>query len=241
MNLPIPKPVPQPPLYFFDADDIPIPNLDALVTEDGALVDNLFVEKQYRLLTDPLYSSWTPSGEDKRFIAAADVGVFYKVSEPGLAPDCFLSLGVAPGPDLQAKENRSYCLWLYGKPPDVVIEIVSDKRGGEEDFKMDAYARLRIVFYVIFDPRNRLGGGVLRAYGLHRGKYVAIDPRWFGEIGLGLTLWEGVFEGSRESWLRWCDQNGRVIPTGAERAEEANQKLERLAAQLRALGHNPDI
>src|SRR5690349_1952398 len=73
--------VPHPPVSLspgqpqpaFDPDDVPVPNLDDLVTEDGAPVDNFFAEKQYRLLTDPLYTSWTAPGEGGRFIAATDV------------------------------------------------------------------------------------------------------------------------------------------------------------------------
>ncbi len=226
---------------YLDPDDIPIPDLDTLITDDGAPVDNLFVEKQYRLLTEPLNNSWTPPGEDKRFLVASDVGVFSKAALPPLAPDCFLSLGVAPGADLHAKENRSYFIWLVGKPPDVVIEIVSDRRGGEEDFKRDAYARMGVLFYAIFDPVNRLKNGVLRCGALSRGKFEPIDPRWFAEVGVGLTLWEGAFEGCSATWLRWCGQDGRVIPTSAERAEEAKQTIERLAAQVRALGGKPEI
>lgn len=239
----VPDPIPptQPPPLNYDPADIPLPNLDELITEDGSPVDNLFVEKQYRLLTDPLNNNWTPPGEDKRFLVATDVGVFYKSGEPALAPDCFLSVGVAPSANLRDKENRSYFIWLVGKPPDVVIEIVSDKRGGEEDFKWDAYARMGVLFYVIFDPGDVLKGGVLRAGALTRRKYAPVDPRWFPEIGVGLTLWQGAFEGFTDTWLRWCDENGRVIPTGGERAEEAKQTIERLAAQLRALGGKPEM
>src|SRR5262249_17537884 len=161
---------------------------------------------------------------------------------------------VVPAGPLRTKAGHSYFQWLMGKAPDVVIEIVSDRRGGEEDFKMKAYARLRALFYVIYDPDNLLHGGVLRAYALQRGKYEPVEPRWFLELGLGLTLWEGTFEGHPATWLRWCDQDGRVIPTGAERAEEerhraederrrANEtaeKLKRLTAQLRALGIEPE-
>ena len=250
------------PSWEFDPADIPIPDLDALITEDGAPVDNLFVEKQYRLLTEPLNSSWTPPGEEKQFLVASDVGIFAKNALPPLVPDCFLSMGVTAGTGLHAKENRSYFLWLVGKPPDVVIEIVSDRRGGAEDIKRDAYARMGVLVYVIFDPLNRLRGGVLRAGILHGRKYKAIKPPWFPEVGLGLTLWQGAYEGATETWLRWCEQDGRLIPTGAERADEANQqalkanqkalkanqkalkanqKAERLAAQLRALGVDPDV
>jgi Uma2 family endonuclease len=232
--IPDPLPLTQPPAPAYDLADIPYPNLDDLITEDGAPVDSLFAEKQYRLLTEPLYTSWTPPGEDRRFIVATDVGVFYQDRQPPLVPDCFLALGVAPGANLQAKENHSYFVWLHGKAPDIVIEIVSDKRGGEEDYKKEAYARMGVLFYVIFDPRNLLEGGVLRAGVLNRRDYAPLDPPWFPEIGVGLTLWQGAFEGFTDTWLRWCDENGRVIPTGAERAE-------RLAAQLRALGVNPEV
>ena len=34
--------------------------VENLVTEDDTPVDNLLSEKQQRLLTEPLYSSWTP-------------------------------------------------------------------------------------------------------------------------------------------------------------------------------------
>jgi Uma2 family endonuclease len=231
-----------------ELDPALIPNLDDLVTEDGAPVDNIYTEKQCRLLTEPLYSSWTGPGEGRSFLALANVGWFHTSGQPPLVPDTLLSLDVAPAGALHTKEGRSYFQWLIGKAPDVVVEIVSDRRGGEEDFKMQTYARLRALFYVIYDPGNLLQGGVLRAYGLQRSRYEPVEPRWFPEVGLGLTLWEGTFEGQHETWLRWCDQEGHVIPTGAERAEEerrradaAAERFERLAAQLRALGIEPEV
>ena len=60
-------------------------------------------------------------------------------------------------------------------------------------------------------------------------------------------MWEGEYEGVKAVWLRWCDQEGTVIPTGAElaeaerqRAEAERARAERLAARLRALGIDPD-
>ncbi len=65
--------------------------------------------------------------------------------------------------------------------------------------------------------------------GRSRPSPLLVEAQWFPEVGLGLRLWEGSFEGRPGTWLRWCGRDGQVIPTGAERAE-------RLAAQLRALG-----
>src|SRR5438132_4410477 len=120
------KPVPE-------LDPAVIPNLDDLVTEDGAPVDSLYMEKQYRLLTEPLYSSWAGPGEGHPFLMVAKVGWFHTSGQPPLVPDAMLSLDVTPAGDLHSKEGRSYFQWLVGKAPDVVIEIVSDRRGGEED------------------------------------------------------------------------------------------------------------
>lgn len=234
----IPHPPAQPPLPALDPADIP--NLDNVVIEDGVPIENIFVEKQYRLLTEPLYSSWPGPGEGRPFVVMTNVGYFHTVNEPPLVPDCLLSLDVRPGKNLDRKENNSYFQWIFGKQPDVVIEIVSDKRGGEEDFKKDTYARLGVPFYVIYDPRDLLQGGVLRTWGLVRRRYAAVEPRWFAEIGLGLILWDGAYERWERTWLRWCDQAGRVIPTGAEQLSEATRKIERLEAQLRDLGQKPE-
>ena len=64
---------------------------------------------------------------------------------------------------------------------------------------------------------------------------------------LGLTLWRGSFEGTDATWLRWCDHDGNVIATGAERAEQERERAEqereraeRLAARLRELGVDPE-
>ncbi|BAU10912.1 hypothetical protein LEP3755_14040 [Leptolyngbya sp. NIES-3755] len=64
---------------------------------------------------------------------------------------------------------------------------------------------------------------------------------WLDAVGLGLTLWEGQFEDELDRvWLRWCDRHGSVIPTGAERANEAEAKAQRLAERLRPLGVDPN-
>jgi len=41
-------------------------------------------------------------------------------------------------------------------------------------------------------------------------------------------------------WLRWWDSQGNLLLNGDERAELERQKSDRLAAQLRALGVEPE-
>jgi hypothetical protein len=157
-----------------------------------------------------------------------------------------LSLDVSPAEDLSVKGNRSYFTWLRGKAPDVVIEIVSDKRGGEDTLKMLDYARIGIPCYVIFDPEHHLGPETLRGFLLKLRTYEAAPLDWLPDVGLGLMLWEGVYESQPGRWLRWCDRNHTPIPTGRERADrerdradKARQRIEQLEAQLRALGTEP--
>ena len=80
-------------------------------------------------------------------------------------------------------------------------------------------------------------------------------------IGLGITLWNGSFEGHSDLWLRWTDLAGNLVATGAERAEHElqradaetqradaamqradaeRQRAEKLTEQLRRLGVEPE-
>lgn len=228
------------PLTIVPPEDLP--SAEHLVTEDDTPVDNFASEKQQRLLTEPLYSSWAGPGEGRPFLAAANVGLFFSVEEPPLVPDVFLSLDVTvPEKWWDKGRRRAYFFWQFGKPPEVVIEIVSNRVGGETDTKMRTYARIGIAYYVIYDPLEQAQEGVLRAYELMpRRAYVETSPELLEGVGLGLTLWEGEFENRHARWLRWQDESGILIPTGAERAEQAEQRAERLAAQLRALGVEPE-
>ena len=223
------------------------PNIDHIVTEDDTPVDNIFSEKQQRLLTEPLYSSWPGPGPERVFMVAANVGVYAAVYQPPLVPDVFLSLDVHVPEDMWVKNHRSYFLWEYGKPPDVAIEIVSNRKGHEADSKLRDYARIGVTYYAIFDPDEQLQGKILRLYALREGKYAPLKGQWLPEAGLGLTLWHGSFEGTEATWLRWCDHDGNVIASGAERAEQERkraeqerERAERLAARLRELGVDPE-
>ncbi len=103
-------------------------DIQHLITEDETLVDNLPSEKQQRLLTEPLYSAWSGPGEGRTFLAAANVGIFAQVRNPAIVPDMFLSLDVEVAEDWWRKEHRSYFVWEFGKPPELVQEaqICSD-------------------------------------------------------------------------------------------------------------------
>lgn len=265
-----------------DLDLFPIEDLDIshLVLEDDTPVDNFLSEIHQRLLVEPLYSS---KALPEPFLAAANVGLFYQLNGDPIVPDVMVSLGVQRAEDFSQKRNRSYLVWEFGKVPHVCIEIVSNSEGdelalsrgsrqrGKRRCKREIYADIGVPYYVVFDPFRQIqgptemNGALLRVWTLSGGQYQEITPTaginqagqcvWLETLGLGLTLWRGSFEDEViRQWLRWCDREGKVIPTGAERAESEQQRAEserqraeseqrradQLAERLRALGIDPE-
>jgi Uma2 family endonuclease len=212
------------------AFDIPIdvyPFVDHLTTEDDEPVDGVFSEKQQRLLTGSLYTSWPRIDPERKFIAMANVGFFSAINQPPLVPDVLLSVDVELPVDIHPKSHRSYFQWFYGKPPDVAIEVVSNKEGGEDGKKLVEYARKAVLYYAIFDPECLLSDQRLRLYRLDGRQYRMMDePFWLADLKLGLRLWQGPFEGHEDTWLRWHDAKGELLLTGDEVASQERQRAE---------------
>ncbi len=135
---------------------------DSLVTEDHKPVESIYFEKLYRLLTHSLYASWPGPGEGRPFLVLANVGWFCQRKTPAVVPDCLLSLDVICPEDVHVKQGHSRYQWDMGKPPEVVIEFVSDRPGGEETCKKNLYARLGAAYYVVFGPEHILSDEALR-------------------------------------------------------------------------------
>jgi hypothetical protein len=262
-------------------------DISHLIIEDDTPVDNFQSAQQQRLLVEPLYSS---EALPRPFLADANVGLFYKLYGDPIVPDALLSLGVQRAEDYTARRNRSYFVWEFGKVPEVCIEIVSNQQGneltldrasqrqGKTQSKKDIYAQIGVRYYAVFDPlrqiqeADRMAGALLRVWSISPLGYEELTPVegivdpgqfvWLEGIGIGLGLWQGPFEETvPQIWLRWCDRQGQVIPTGAEgqtierqraeterqraeterqRAETERQRADQLAEKLRELGVNPD-
>ena len=222
----------------FSNIEIPIPDVSQLIIQDDTPVDNVLHEKQMRLLTEPLYTSWQP---EKPFLALANVGLFHEPKQTPVVPDVMLSTDVQlPDDWREHKEHLSYFVWERGKVPDVVIEIVSNAKGNELGSKMERYARVHVPFYLVFDPEHHIQEETLTCFVLLGTEFEPFPPPYlFKKLGIGLTLWQGSFENQEGEWLRWTFADGSVIPTGAEaatkerlRANEEHQRAneERLRA-----------
>lgn len=231
-----------------------------LITEDDEPVDNVISAKQQRLLVDSLYSSWQPPAEGdsaapRPFLADANVGIFYARYQPPIEPDVFVSLDVGVNPEWLADEHRTYSVWEFGKASEAAIEIASNRGGGELTTKLDRYARMGVVYYAVFDPFHELGAEPLWVYELFMGRrYCLRDDYAMPELGLGLTLWHGQFEGLDGEWVRWRDADNNLLLTGKESSileaarvdqeaaarQEAEAEVARLRAELQRLQQTLD-
>ncbi len=179
----------------------------------------------------------------------ANVGVYVSLNRPAVVPDVFVTTHVEPLQDLmQNKEHHAYLSWLFdGRVPTVVIEIVTNKNGSELDAKMRSYQHMRVAWYAVFDPAHYISEKMLTVFAMERAKYREQEQPIFDEIGLGIMLWEGEFEGVTSTWLRWCDRDGTMLLSGkehataeAKRAAAEAKRAAVLAAKLRELGVDPE-
>ncbi len=208
------------------------PDTSNMILEDDTPLDSFINEKQQRLLTTVFYSG-AEIPINVPFIVAANVGLFSHVRDSGIVPDVFLSLNIIGSEEWWERNVRSYLFWEFGKAPDVVIEIVSPTPGNELGSKLTDYAQLKIPYYVVYDPLQKLSETVLQVFQLQFNSYIPKNDAWFTDVNLGLTLWNGRFENINGTWLRWCDADGNVIQTGDEIAVEKDAEISQKDAQIK--------
>ncbi len=215
------------------------PDISHIEIEDDTPVDNIYSEKQQRLLVEVLYNAWKPRDADglpRKFMVASNVGLFWSPHESPVVPDMLLSLDVEVHPDMaREKRHQTYFIWEFGKPPDIVVEVVSNKRGGELGKRKAGHAKARVAYYVVWDPERYLGERELMSYMLAGSKFIPMTNPEFTDLGLSLRPWHGTFEGYEARWLRWYEGD-TLLPTGTERSEAAESEVQRLKALLAAHG-----
>lgn len=195
------------------------PDVSHLITEDDTPMDNPFQERQQALLKDCLTTSYTRQGP---YVCMTNVGLYPTPHVEALVPDLLLSLDVTYPEDIWEKGNRAYLVWRYGKPPDLVIEVVSNRKGREDTEKLERYTKMRIAYYAIYDPRGLLNKKRrLRLYEMRGGRLVELlDPlQTLDDLGLRLALWDGVYQEIPGKYLRFADPQGGLLLTAAEWGE----------------------
>jgi Uma2 family endonuclease len=230
------------PRYLPTADELPCSD-DTPVDEDWSRrfppareVRNELQELIPSLLKSILLMLWA---ERMDWFFGIDMGIYTHPEQPSIVPDGFLSLNVDRFYDEELR--LSYLLWEEEILPIFVLEVVSTKPGGEYTTKLDEYARMGVLYYVIYNPKRRRKAK-LEIHKLVNGSYEIqnSNPLWMPEIGLGIGSDRANYGGLMREWLYWYDENNLRYPTPYERAELESQRADRLAAKLRALGIDPD-
>ena len=209
----------------------------------------------------------------EEILLASDLNLYYdpRHTQWYKRPDWYMVLGV-PRATQQQELRLSYLMWQEGVAPFLAVELLSPGTESEDlgrrlreinqpPTKWEVYERiLRIPYYIVYDRYENN----LRAFGLVNASYKAIalpeNRLWLDAIGIGLGLWQGVYQQTSGLWLRWYNQSG-WLPTLAEkieaesqrveaerqrteferqRAESERQRADKLAAYLRSQGIDPD-
>jgi Uma2 family endonuclease len=230
-----------------------LPTMDDLPSEDPkepGLPDE-FHDLQPQLLSRTLRLSGYSSQE---IYSPSDLNLYYDPQHLSWykRPDWFLAVGV---PRLyEGKRGRSsYVMWQEKVAPSVIVEFLSPGTEAEDlgrfapkpienlpnqpPLKFQVYEQiLKVPHYVVFDRRD----SHLRYFRLENDRYqeqaiAPINPRlWIPDLEIGLAIWDGLFEGMPQAWLRWCDAVGEIFPTDTEAALAEVQRLEaQAAAQVR--------
>lgn len=205
-----------------------LPTSDELPCSDGTPVDNEDQNFIPNLLLFLLEFIWAQRND---WYFGVDMGIYHTTGVSPLVPvipDGFLSLGVERRKG--GKSRNSYVLWEEGNiPPKLTIEIVSLTPGGEYDKKLAIYAKLGVLYYVIYNPDfwRRDQQQPFEVYKLVDGSYrLQIgEPFWLPEIGLGIgrsSYRSGTVE--REV-LYWYDQQGNRYLSPEEQLAQYRQRF----------------
>jgi Uma2 family endonuclease len=219
-----------------------LPDHTQLPESDGTFVKNWQEHPQSILLTDSIQPVLQKLYPDSQYFIGQDLGIYWRITEPpekgAEAPDWFYVPNVPP--TLNGKTRRSYVLWQEFIAPSIVLEFVSGNGAEERDKthwkgKFWIYEQvIRTPFYGIYEVNK----ASIEVYELIGGKYQLLSANERGHysittMGVELGLWQGEYQNAELPWLRWWDLQGNLLLTGEERAN-------RLAAQLRALGIEPE-
>ena len=209
------------------------PGARDLPYDDGEPMESERHVCQMTLLIESLKLAWK---DRQNFYVGGNMFIYFSELQTRKndfrGPDVFVVL------DTVKRERLSWVVWEEGgRRPDVVIELLSPSTEEvDRGEKMQVYARVLMVGeYYLFDPWT----GALEGYTLDRGsrtyrRMPAVDERGTvpcGQLGLRLGVVPGRYHDVETDFLRWLDQEGRVLPTGEELAAIETVRADQEAAR----------
>ncbi len=217
------------------SDPRQLPSSAELPCSDDTPVDNEDQNFIPNLLLFLLQYIWANRND---WFFSVDMGVYHTTGVSPLVPivpDGFLSLGVERRK--ADKSRTSYVVWEENNiVPILALEIVSLTPGGEYDKKLDIYAKLRVLYYIIYNPEywQRDRHQPFEVYRLVDGSYQLQigEPFWMPEIGLGIGRGQYISGNIQRQVLYWYDQQGNHYQTPEEVEQQTRQQLESVQKQL---------
>ena len=218
---------------------------------------------QAQLLEEVFQPSTYPS---ERVFSAMDLNIYYDETNTRRykRPDWFGVVGV---PRLYggSELRMSYVIWQERVNPFIIVELLSpttqaqdlgqiesDPDPDAQPTKWEVYEQyLQVPYYVVYNREQNY----FRAFHLENNCYqeLEITNNQLGleELGLSLSLWQGIYKGCERLWLRFYDTSGNLIPTEAEQErqekeqartelQETQTELRELRDYLRAMGLDPE-
>jgi Uma2 family endonuclease len=242
----------------------PFPDHTQLPESDGTFVKNFQEHPQSILLTDSIKPILQNRHPDGQYCIGQDSGIYWRMTDPpergAEAPDWYYVPNVPPM--LDGEVRRSYVLWREFIAPLIVLEFVSGN-GAEERDKTPWTGKFWIYEQVIHPPFYgiyEVKKASVEIYHLIEGEYQLLTPNERGRysitpLAIEIGIWQGEYQNMELPWLRFWDLEGNLLLSGEERAEKEyqraelemqraeleRQKNERLIAQLRSLGIEPEM
>ncbi len=223
----------------------PMPPTD-LIFDDG----EPFESNRHRIAMNALIRSLQQAWSDRNdFFTGGNMFVYYSSAQIRnrdlRGPDFFAVLNIDG-----SYPRQGWVVWEEGdRYPDVIVELMSPSTADTDTgLKKDIYERVfRTPDYFVYNPFNR---NSLQGWHLDLASgYQPLVPNeqgrlWCQTLGLWLGSWEGTIDRETAVWLRFYDTQGNLVLLPEEaaqlQAERERQRAERLAAQLRAMGVDPD-
>jgi Uma2 family endonuclease len=192
-----------------------------LPEENGEIVENFREQPQGEILDQGIRPILERIHPDSRYVLGHDCGIYWRLTNPrasgAVCPDWFYVPGVPPV--LQDGYRRSYVLWKENIRPTVLIEYASDHGEKERNptpgtGKFWVYEKaVRGEYYAIFIVAT----GELEVYRRRNGKYRPLRRNAHNHhpikpLGVALGVWHGLYGNETAPWLRWYDNEGKLLP-----------------------------
>ncbi|MCM1985123.1 Uma2 family endonuclease [Lyngbya confervoides] len=190
-----------------------------------------------------------PDVPKEEIFTGADMNLYYDLEHSRWykRPDWFAVLGVPRLYD-QRDLRLSYVVWDEQAGPSIVVELISPgtamadlgeirREQNGTPTKWEVYEQiLQVPHYIVYDRYQDKLWIFLLKDGVYQEQSITDDRFWFNDLGIGIGLWNGEYEGITRPWLRWYDAGGEWVLTETEQERSrAEQELrQRQAAERQA-------